>query len=215
MRGASKRCNGTRIRMAAVRLQHCACSTLHMQHTARAAHCACITLRLQHTAPAAQNATGPLQHPPITEDAAKKFREVTDAYKLLSRGEDACKGYEELAAENEKVREALSRTMEMAQKLAAASSSEPSPSDPKHTVMQVGAATWVGEVEGGRPHGSGDLILPNGVPCATPRLSPSPGPGPNPSPSPSPSSNQVRCTTASSRRVVLAVPACCTRRWAR
>ena len=181
-----------------------------MQHTAHASHCACSTRCLQHTAPAAQNATGPLQHPPITEDAAKKFREVTDAYKLLSRGEDACKGYEELAAENEKVREALSRTMEMAQKLAA-SSSEPTPSDPKHTVMQVGAATWVGEVEGGRPHGSGDLILPNGVPCATPRLSPNP----NPSPSPSPSSNQVRCTTASSRRVVLAVPACCTRRWAR
>ena len=104
--------------------------------------------------------------PPITEDAAKKFREVTDAYKLLSRGEDACEGYVQLAAENERVREALSRAMEMAacfeQKLATPSS-EPAPSDPKHTVMQVGAATWVGEVEGGRPHGSGDLILPNGT----------------------------------------------------
>ena len=49
---------------------------------------------------ATPSAPHPLQHPPITEDAAKKFREVTDAYKLLSRGEDACKGYEELSAEN-------------------------------------------------------------------------------------------------------------------
>ena len=101
-----------------------------------------------------------------SENAARKFREVTDAYKLLSRGEDACKSYEELAAENERAREALSRAMELAarfEKKLATSSSEPSPSDPKHTVMQVGLATWVGEVEGGRPHGSGDLILPNGA----------------------------------------------------
>ena len=49
---------------------------------------------------ATPSAPHPLQHPAITEDAAKKFREVTDAYKLLSRGEDACKGYEELSAEN-------------------------------------------------------------------------------------------------------------------
>ena len=99
------------------------------------------------------------------EDAANKFRDVTDAYKLLSRGEDACKGYEELAAENEKAREALSRAMDLAarfeQRLEASRSAPPS--DSKQTVMQVGAATWVGEVEGGRPHGSGDLILPNGA----------------------------------------------------
>jgi hypothetical protein len=152
VRGASWHCSGTRIRTAAV--------------------------RLQHSAPPAGNATDPLQHPLTAEDAAKKFREVTDAYKLLSRGEDACKGYEELAAENEMVREALSRAMEMAARFEeklAASSSEPSPSDPKHTVMQVGAATWVGEPEGGRPHGSGDLILPNG---AVHHTSPSPTPSP-------------------------------------
>ena len=32
----------------------------------------------------------------------------------------------------------------------------------KRVVMKLGDAMWAGGVEGGRPHGTGDLILPNG-----------------------------------------------------
>lgn len=95
------------------------------------------------------------------EEAAQRFREATEAYKMLARADDACKSYEELCADNELVRQALSSATELNARL----NTQPSPpsATDANKVLKVGAATWVGVVEGGRPHGLGDLMLPNGA----------------------------------------------------
>ena len=97
---------------------------------------------------------------PDNPDAARLFREAADAYKVLANADIEIKSYEQLAADNDDARTALQRAMDIASRRAAAPAEV---SDAKEKVMKVGAATWVGEVEAGRPHGTGDLILPNGA----------------------------------------------------
>lgn len=97
---------------------------------------------------------------PGDPDAARRFRECTDAYKALSHSEVVYKSYEQLCAEMDDTRDALLRAQELASKMRAA----PAPGDNKQAVklLAVGPATWIGEVAAGRPHGNGDLVLPNG-----------------------------------------------------
>ena len=82
-----------------------------------------------------------------------------DAFKCLgaATGEDEHKSYEALCAEMDDVRKALQRAMDLANR-------HETPQQPgaKETILKIGGATWVGEVQSGRPHGIGDLILPNG-----------------------------------------------------
>lgn len=91
--------------------------------------------------------------------AAARFREAMDAFKCLgaATGEDEHKSYEALCAEMDDARKALQRAMDLAKR-------HETPQQPgaKEKILKIGGATWVGEVESGRPHGIGDLILPNG-----------------------------------------------------
>ena len=92
---------------------------------------------------------------PNDADAAARFREVAEAYKVLSHSEIAYKSYDALASEMDDVRSALTRATELAAQMAVGASGVGS-------VLRMGGATWIGEVDKGRPQGVGDLILPNG-----------------------------------------------------
>jgi hypothetical protein len=95
--------------------------------------------------------------------AAQKFREATDAYKLLSTkdGFDCSRSYEQLSADNDDARVALARAMELNKKLMQDGPVTTS-TNRSERLLKIGESTWVGAVEAGRPHGDGDLILPNG-----------------------------------------------------
>ena len=98
---------------------------------------------------------------PDDPEAACRFREAAEAYQVLTRGEAPhCKSYDELAKDHSAAHEALQRAMDLAARAALPKADTGANATEK--VMKVGGATWVGEVDAGRPHGSGDLILPNG-----------------------------------------------------
>jgi len=120
-------------------------------------------------------ATHPDKHPE-DKQAEARFRAVTDAYKILSETVVMYKSYEQLSAEMDDTRCALQRAIAMAQKRKTAGPETPSPEmqapseigcetrDAHHReeLLMIGDATWIGGVSNGRPHGHGDLILPNG-----------------------------------------------------
>lgn len=95
---------------------------------------------------------------PGDPSAAVRFRDATDAYKALAHGEVAYKSYEELCAEMDDVRTALQQAMDMSSRGAPVNAATAA----KEKVLKIGTATWIGEVSEGRPHGTGDLMLPNG-----------------------------------------------------
>ena len=97
--------------------------------------------------------------------AAQKFRDATNAYKRLSTkdGFDCTRSYEQLSADNDDARHALARAMELNQKLMQdGATATTSMNRSNGQLLKIGESTWVGAVEAGRPHGDGDLILPNG-----------------------------------------------------
>ena len=107
----------------------------------------------------------PDKHPDDV-DAAARFRLVTDAYKALAAGEVAYKSHAELCAEMEETRQALMRAMELNSRLDQGGPAEGgggAVGSSNERLLKIGAATWIGEVSGGRPHGQGDLLLPNGA----------------------------------------------------
>lgn len=105
-------------------------------------------------------------HPDKNPDdaaAAARFREVTDAYRCLATGTVEIKSYEELCAEMDDTRAALLRAMEIAKRQTDGHAKPAAGGDgAKDKILRMGAVTWIGEVEGGRPDGVGDLILANG-----------------------------------------------------
>lgn len=96
---------------------------------------------------------------PGDESSARKFQQATDAFQLLSNQTLGYKSFDELAADMDDVREGLERAVDLSVRRGA-NDTEGTVSQVK--VMKVGPALWVGEVNSGRPHGEGDLILPNG-----------------------------------------------------
>jgi hypothetical protein len=98
---------------------------------------------------------------PGDAQAAGRFREVCDAYKTLSSGDVEIKSYEELCAEMDDVRCALLRAQEIAAGHHPAAGDTDSCAQ-RGKMLKIGGASWVGDISNGRPHGIGDLVLPNG-----------------------------------------------------
>ena len=98
---------------------------------------------------------------PGDQDAAARFRDVTNAYKRLSLTEVAYKSHDELCAEMDDVRAALIRATELASRVSIDDYGQIAKD--VRQMLKIGSTTWMGEVSEGRPQGSGDLILPNGA----------------------------------------------------
>jgi DnaJ-class molecular chaperone len=100
---------------------------------------------------------------PDDSEAAKRFLAAKEAYQSLANGKEAgYKSYDEIAKDHAETAEAFYRVQELAAKLSFSSGGDASACPPKQSFMQLGECVYVGDVEGGRPHGVGDLILANG-----------------------------------------------------
>ena len=104
-----------------------------------------------------------LSHPdknPGDESASQRFRDANQAFKTLLRQDADVRSYEQMAADMEDARTALIAAMSRA---SVARDQPGGVTASHHKVMELGPRIlWVGEVDTGRPHGEGDLILANG-----------------------------------------------------